>query len=153
MTREWQPGDVVVAYDGLRWTKVGWNRWIDAEGDERHLSDNAMNKEGRPLVVIDPEDCEQVERLALLCIYGLDADAMQAALREFANPTPPKPRCVAHGEAECSDCSRITSDYLTDDGGCKGCGAWGSDGMHWDTCPGRIRGAVFANRAEAVPSE
>jgi hypothetical protein len=48
----------------------------------------------RPVVVIDPEDREQVERLCsgLLDIhwYG-NADAMQVALRKFANPTPPKP--------------------------------------------------------------
>ena len=55
----------------------------------------------RPLVVIDPEDRESVERLIRLWGQqfdswtpepsGTNGDRMQAALREFANPTPPKP--------------------------------------------------------------
>ena len=61
--------------------------------------------EARPLVVIDPEDREQVERLAAAYVsegtqrgYAMPGhqmedrrDAMQAALREFANSKPPKP--------------------------------------------------------------
>lgn len=46
------------------------------------------------VAVIDPEDREQVERLASVYFGyhdGPSADDMQAALREFANPTPPKP--------------------------------------------------------------
>lgn len=49
----------------------------------------------RPLVVIDPEDREQVERLTRIYYGDKDGgptphdDRMQAALREFANPTPP----------------------------------------------------------------
>ena len=55
----------------------------------------------RPLVVIDPEDRGQVERLLttladrqLLSDEPIDfllVNGAQAALREFANPTPPKP--------------------------------------------------------------
>jgi len=51
----------------------------------------------RPLVVIDPEDRAQVERLCGLFLKGNDGTAigdandLQAALREFANPSPPKP--------------------------------------------------------------
>lgn len=51
-----------------------------------------------PVVVIDPEDREQVERLVAslgalsFSVWGCGAvSAMQAALREFANPKPPKP--------------------------------------------------------------
>lgn len=57
-----------------------------------------------PVVVIDPEDRKAVERLGDLfaderdknggqsrLVVGGWADAMQAALREFANPKPPKP--------------------------------------------------------------
>jgi hypothetical protein len=51
----------------------------------------------RPLVVIDPEDAEAVERLVSLMTtaevmkgYSF-ADGVRDALREFANPTPPKP--------------------------------------------------------------
>jgi len=60
------------------------------------------------------------------------------------------PRCVAHGSPRCADCSRITLAGLTDDGDCRGCGTWGTDGVHWDTCPERIRGRVHATRAEAL---
>jgi hypothetical protein len=56
----------------------------------------------RPLVVIDPEDAEQVERLYRAIFKAFDNDdvsgiepedavSMRAALREFANPTPSKP--------------------------------------------------------------
>jgi hypothetical protein len=56
----------------------------------------------RPVVVIDPEDREQVERLLRgyagwkadpddITNYPEYVDHMQAALREFANPTPPRP--------------------------------------------------------------
>lgn len=52
----------------------------------------------RPLVVIDPEDREQVERL-LTSLLGMSFAAhacgsftcLQTALREFANPTTPEP--------------------------------------------------------------
>lgn len=51
----------------------------------------------RRLVVIDPEDPEQVERLLSAYYERCDtgghrgAGAFQAALREFADPKPPKP--------------------------------------------------------------
>lgn len=46
------------------------------------------------VVVISPEDREQVERLAEVMNYAgwkPSVETMQDALREFANPTPPKP--------------------------------------------------------------
>ena len=43
----------------------------------------------RPLVVIDPEDRDQVERLADL--FGVFPGVAARHLREFANPTLPKP--------------------------------------------------------------
>lgn len=58
------------------------------------------NSKARPLVEIDPEDREQVERLVDLLrnsggfrgVMGAAAAyAVRASLREFANPTPPKP--------------------------------------------------------------
>lgn len=71
-------------------------RWI---GDTE-VTPVEFTVNGRPLVVIDPEDREQVERLeselARRCGWlvgdaGINVSrraAMQAALREFANPTP-----------------------------------------------------------------
>lgn len=99
MSREYQPGDVAMV-DGsvmLR-TREGWlfaalngGSWSHAEGS----SADRVTSLARPLVVIDPEDREQVERLRSL-LFGNSAHAhgineMQAALREFADPTPPKP--------------------------------------------------------------
>ena len=48
------------------------------------------------VVVVDPEDREQVGRLTALffglnCASSIDADAMQAALRTLASPPDPKP--------------------------------------------------------------
>jgi hypothetical protein len=68
----------------------------------------------RPLVVIDPEDREQVERLARdhhasghIAAWGAMhentraglVDEMQAALREFANPKPPCGASLTLGKA------------------------------------------------------
>ena len=99
MSKEWKPGDLAsisIASEkphGIaRYTEEGW----------RCLEDDYLHRrkyisDARPVVVIDPEDREQVERLESL--YLADAhdgcedttDCMQAALREFANPEPPKP--------------------------------------------------------------
>jgi hypothetical protein len=163
--REWKPGDVAALHysfaDAGRAIRVSGckghgscDHWHFANGNHG-TGDGAS--EIRPLVVIDPEDREQVERLyrAIYRAFGDDPSDyspdderdMQAALREFADPKPP--RCVAHGNEACADCSRIrTIDF--DGGECRHCSTYGTDGMHWDTCPGRIRGPVFANRAEAM---
>lgn len=105
MKRDWKPGDVAMVRsrkypdeipdeprilggaDGARWWgTTGFLRDEDAEIV-------------RPLVVIDPEDREQVERLLhryhswkwTADIANASITDMQDALREFANPTPPKP--------------------------------------------------------------
>ena len=63
-------------------------------GEERY----ELPSDARPVVVIDPEDREAVEGL-LNAYYGHPVDTylgtlvdqLQAALREYANPKPPKP--------------------------------------------------------------
>lgn len=95
--RDWKPGDVA-NYDNVRVFRVddgsGCSRWIDEEGDERQ---GPALRDARPLVVIDPEDREQVERLTRIYYHDgggpLDelASRMQAALRGFVNPKPQKP--------------------------------------------------------------
>jgi hypothetical protein len=171
MSREFRPGDValvritseyppeIAVRGGGTWA----GKWYVA--GPRLGSQHGWHEDRieiiRPLVVIDPEDREQVERLVSAVLTAdaahhegracysttCHADRMQAALREFAAPKPP--RCVAHGNEACADCSRIrTIDF--DGGECRHCSTYGTDGMHWDTCPGRIRGPVFANRAEAM---
>jgi hypothetical protein len=112
MGRGWKPGQLLADIDGNRFWVVevtentaaaseSGRAWVpgssvvDADGNgwRPDSLDGA-----RPLVVIDPEDREQVERLRVLyhaqrnTVTGNSATGdMQAALREFANPTRPKP--------------------------------------------------------------
>jgi hypothetical protein len=107
--REWKPGDVAALHysfaDAGRAIRVSGckghgscDHWHFANGNHG-TGDGAS--EIRPLVVIDPEDREQVERLyrAIYRAFGDDPSDyspdderdMQAALREFADPKPPKP--------------------------------------------------------------
>jgi hypothetical protein len=108
--REWKPGDVkVVEVQGkvriLRYRPPGaedaeWPWVMDQTYDRDdyiHSNWTGFEPELRPLVVIDPEDREQVERLEWLYVNSAGdrpdsiADRMQAALREFTEPKPPKP--------------------------------------------------------------
>lgn len=100
MAREWQPGDVVWI-PGVGRAMATGNRdevLIGRCDHQKRHADTFVNV--RPLVVIDPEDREQAARLIALFSDQFtawstdgerDADKMQAALREFANPKPPKP--------------------------------------------------------------
>lgn len=101
---EFKPGDVVVHPEYGRGIMqdsiVGWG----ARGGFSMLRGVAADL--RRLVVIDPEDREQVERLRDLMdeawvdqgngqvearTRGARGNALQAALCEFADPKPPKP--------------------------------------------------------------
>lgn len=91
---DWKPGDiarcpqddavVMKAAEGSDWWHSGYS-----------VPQSLGGLNLRRLVVIDPEDREQVERL--IHLYRMqsaslrDADAYANALREFAAPTPPKP--------------------------------------------------------------
>jgi len=100
VSREWKPGDVATFGSSIAMrTIVGW-----AYGDGSTGGPHQDAYPVRPLVVIDPDDREQVRRLAdAFCtarwshLPGSDEcdpltfSSMQAALRELANPTPPKP--------------------------------------------------------------
>lgn len=110
MTGKWKPGDValVTSWRGanqiaFRCERVeGEPRWCVLDGgDTRGLSDDEVSR-SRPVAVIDPDSREQIERLAaaflgegggpltpLRTVTDI-ADALQAALTEYANPTPPK---------------------------------------------------------------
>ena len=108
MSREWKPGDLalVSSWRGadlpafrVRRDGCGTVWCVLQDGDTRGLSDTEVGVSARPLVVIDPEDREQVERLGYLYYAGINGqrvegsllDEFQRALREYANPTPPKP--------------------------------------------------------------
>lgn len=93
---DFKPGDVVVwdvsPVRGVVTTK-GTVRWGD--GSDSPLS-RALDL--RRLVVIDPEDRDAAERLSSLVeanggptFFNVGVNSLQAALREFATPTPPRP--------------------------------------------------------------
>lgn len=110
--REWKPGDVAVAsYDGevkvyLRQRKGAFagatDRWMSSDGTVSKAF--GLADWHRLLVVIDPEDAEQVNRLAdAFCAARwshmpgsdecdpLTRSAMREALSEYLRPTPPRP--------------------------------------------------------------
>jgi len=97
MSREWKPGDVARTIAGGTIARTATHKWILL--DDGHPIDCDDDRISRPLVVIDPEDAEQVERLSrLLWPHYSDneharlrkAEITVDALREFADPTPPK---------------------------------------------------------------
>lgn len=72
--------------------------------------DMVANTEAHPLVVVDPEDREQLDALTKALVEachahgntivagnGIHPETMQGALREFANPTPPIEEPTGYG--------------------------------------------------------
>lgn len=111
MSRDWKPGDVYLAkYEGeapklfMRIKAFGKDQYEWKSSERTKSWDFGAAQWFRPLVVIDPEDREQVERLTDLmwargllgsgvggrCTPAVEVTEAQAALREFANPTPPR---------------------------------------------------------------
>jgi hypothetical protein len=91
MRRERVEADDVAMVNGVTAVRTGDNMgWFTESG---RLSDPIVDR-ALPLVVIDPEDREQVDRLVRSYhnqnLFSV-VDDMQAALREFADPKPPKP--------------------------------------------------------------
>jgi hypothetical protein len=92
MKRDWkpEPGDMIVGEGGVPFLVVVSDplRAIDEDGNDWYV--NTIDG-ARPLVVIDPEDREQVKEIARLSALPIAWTALRDALREFASPTPPKP--------------------------------------------------------------
>lgn len=89
--RDWQPGDVGIYASAI--VIFGNKGWVWAITGLSCMDQARVAKCARPLVMLDPEDREQVDRLAALvareAIGSIPTnDATQAALREFANPKP-----------------------------------------------------------------
>jgi hypothetical protein len=92
---EWKPGDVamVTTIDGLEKVAMrGVGTWSFAmpDGFTTDYEPHRTARAARRLVVIDPEDAEQVQRLRELVWHdsGSTRKALAAALREYANPVP-----------------------------------------------------------------
>lgn len=111
MSAQWKPGDVAIRRDGQKGDEqrslavsagcdvdshVSAPHWHHANGGWDEINAHYQISTYRPLVVIDPEDREQVQEFAEIWRKEWVASgrahtstsAMQAALREFANPTP-----------------------------------------------------------------
>lgn len=104
---EWEHGDVAMVecsdgeYRPALLDVDGWSgsgrqgRWVFANGGFRWVAESFA----RPAALVDFEDATEVERLLSLYYnhpgdYGVaprSVTKMQAALREFAKPRPPKP--------------------------------------------------------------
>lgn len=91
--REWKPGDVARTKAGGTVARTAKHEWVLL--DDGHGIDIGDDRIARPLVVIDPEDREQVERLTQTMRAngwtGIDDDAtddMQRVLRELADQKP-----------------------------------------------------------------
>lgn len=108
MSREWKPGDVALIRSsigheviGLRSgvpSNMGWAYTGGGPTTRQYgncwMSDREATAVVRPLAVIDPECEADVEWLMALSYKHAGPDyhaVVQAAFREFANPTPPKP--------------------------------------------------------------
>ena len=95
MSREWKPGDVAMwrgerVFRILDYTNNDEPEWHSIDSGQAYP---ASSDDLRPLVVIDPEDRDQVDRLARLVSPRVTPgevviDALQSALREFADPKP-----------------------------------------------------------------
>jgi hypothetical protein len=90
MSRVWKPGDVAIVASGEIMIRRTDGRW--EHGDQTRFPIIDAVARPRPVVVINPEDRAQVERLAdEFCTVKSSGwvDQMQAALRSLV--TPPKP--------------------------------------------------------------
>ena len=100
MSREWKPGDVAMIPFSRGEVRAIYrpDGWIVC--DTLATDGCTAFTDVRPLVVIDPEDREQMARvesaIAEACgwtrlVDDRRVDAFQQAFRELANPKPPKP--------------------------------------------------------------
>lgn len=107
MNREWKPGDVALIEAGCHANRkvairtgipsnMGWAYSDTHNGQSTRnwtADTNSTVTVVRPLALIDPENADDVAKLVrLFWAHGTDdcddPHAMQAALREYANPTP-----------------------------------------------------------------
>jgi hypothetical protein len=114
MTHNWKPGDVALrtGRDGSTTISLVTRQgvgidaqsnshqiWRHANGRWNELGEDEKYGTYRPLLVIDPEDREQIERLTMAIFAevggdlpdGYTANEVQAALRSLLEPEPEEP--------------------------------------------------------------
>jgi hypothetical protein len=64
----------------------------------------------------------------------------------------PSAKCVAHGRSLCVACARNPGDCANEYGP-NSCSVYGSTGMHWDTCPNRVRDESIFTIDRADPDD
>lgn len=57
-------------------------------------------------------------------------------IHEYTFPAYPDAKCSAHGDNACWRCARNPASCASETGSCS---TYATTGMHWDTCPNRIR--------------
>jgi hypothetical protein len=113
----WDVGEVVPREVGSVWDGQGL-RWVRAGNGVWR----AYAPESRLTDLVGP------------VTEDMDGDPPNPAPAE--NPS----KCAAHGHEGCTWCAQTTPGGL-EDGKCLGCEVYAETGMHWDTCPYRVRTA------------
>jgi hypothetical protein len=94
-----------------------------------------------PIVVTQQEDTDNGVSLSVVPDWIAFKANLGNRLRDIASGMPYFPdleaKCSAHGDRMCGQCAQNPSTCAEPDGQC---GTWLSTGMHWDTCPNRVRG-------------
>lgn len=87
------------------------------------------------LATISLQQLDRVPRAIAAMAADLIPYLETGELPDFATPAPTAPpRCPAHGEVKCPSCSRNDGRST-----CGECDYYNQTGMHWDTCPNRVR--------------
>lgn len=94
-----------------------------------------------PVTVTQQENTEDGMRLSVVPDWTAFRANLGNLLRGIASEMPyfpdPEAKCSAHGDRMCGQCAQNPSTCAEPDGQC---GTWLTTGMHWDTCPNRVRG-------------
>lgn len=158
MEQKWKPGDVAMVKNEYGvWnqcirTLLAGQGWVWRPGCADVFYLDEVVQDARRLVVIDPDDREQVERLAK-ALHSSEVgegkaapwenqfpswrsdriENAQQALREFANPTPPKPEepTALGAVVEDAEGRRYVVNYVFDDGSVRW---YGPDWKRGDDC-------------------
>jgi len=94
-----------------------------------------------PVTVTQQENTDDGMRLSVIPDWTAFRANLGNQLRRIASELPyfpdPEAKCSAHGDRMCGQCAQNPSTCGEPYGQC---GTWMSIGMHWDTCPNRVRG-------------